>query len=156
MFNANAVRVPSVAAGAAWIMRYFPIPFVDRGRSFAGADCRGLAYLILEHETGVRVPEFEELYRGTDRRDLADMAAQLRAEIGRWREVPAQDGGYPMFSVLLFTIAGQPTHMAVSLGGRAFIHTQNGYGVRTGCLDEADPGQVIWGARLKGAYVYGG
>lgn len=139
---------------AAWIARYLPIPFVERGRSFAGCDCRGLSFLILEHETGVRVPEPEDLYRGTGRRDLLGMAAHMKAVAARWREIPAQDGGYPMFSVLLFKVAGLPTHMGVSLGGRDFIHTQAGYGVRTGALDEAEPGEAVWGAALMGAYVY--
>jgi hypothetical protein len=151
---ANGVRRPSLDVGVSWISRYLPIPFVERGRSFSGCDCRGLNLLILEHETGVRVPEPEDLYRGTTRRDLVDMAAHMRAQAARWREIPAVDGGYPMFATLLFAVARQPTHMATSLGGRAFIHTQAGYGVTTGDLDEADIGRAVWGKALMGAYVY--
>lgn len=155
--GANAVRrAPTIAGDDAWIARYMPIPFVEHGRSFRGCDCRGQHYLILEHELGVRVPEPADLYRGVDRRDAEDIAAFVRAQASLWRRVEPDDNGYPRFALLLFLVAGLPTHVGTSLGGRRFIHTQKGCGARTASLDEAEPGEAFWGSRLEGAYVYGG
>ena len=160
MTETNAVRRGAgkslpLAPDIAWIAPYMGVPFVPLGRSMRGADCRGLAYLILDHETGVYVPEPEDLYAGTGRRDAADMASVVRSELACWRRVdPDAAGGFPLFSLLLFAIGGLPTHVAVSMGGRAFIHTQKGYGVRTGHLDDVEPGEGDWGSRLQGAFVY--
>ncbi|PHY12818.1 hypothetical protein CSW58_09970 [Caulobacter sp. B11] len=134
-----------------WVTRYLPIPFLERGRSFRGCDCRGLALLILEHQCGIVVPEPADLYATTDRRAGDQMAALVRAEAARWREV---QGDYPIFSLLLFEVGGLPTHVALSLGGRRFIHTQKGCGVRVSDLDQAEVGEGRWGARVRGAYVY--
>lgn len=143
--------------GDEWVLRYMPVPFVEHGRSFRGCDCRGQHYLILEHETGVRVPDATDLYRGVDRRDAEDIAAFVRAQASLWRRVePDETGGYPRFALLLFLVAGLPTHVGTSMGGRRFIHTQKGCGARLASLDEAEPGEAFWGSRLEGAYVYGG
>lgn len=152
----NAVRRPlALRPEDAWVARYLPIPFVEHARSFRGADCRGLTFLILEHEAGVRVPEMSDLL-GAEHRSAREAAALVQAHAGQWRPIEADaDGGYPRFSVLLFTVGGLPTHIAVALGGRLFIHTQKGGGVRIGSLDEAEPGEGFWGSRLKGAYQYG-
>ena len=152
----NAVRrCPAVRGDDAWVARYLPVPFVEHGRAFRGADCRGLVFLILEHETGLRVPELAELI-GSEHRSARDAAALVEAHVGQWSRIEADAAGsYPRFCVLLFTVGGLPTHVAVSMGGRRFIHTQKGAGVRTGSLDEAEPGEGFWGSRLEGAYRYG-
>jgi cell wall-associated NlpC family hydrolase len=152
----NAVRrSPALRADDAWVAKYMPIPFVEHGRAFRGADCRGLVFLILEHEAGERVPELAELI-GNEHRSARDAAALVQAHAGQWRPVPPTPAGdYPRFCVLLFTVGGLPTHVAVSMGGRRFIHTQKGAGVRIGSLDEAEPGEGFWGSRLEGAYQYG-
>lgn len=138
-----------------WIAPYMALPFVERGRSMAGVDCRGLTLLVLERETGVHVPDPEHLYAATDRRSAADLADVVRREQRRWRTVePDAAGGYPRFSVLLFAIGGLPTHVASSMGGRLFLHAQKGCGVRVGDLDEAEAGEGRWGDRLQGAFVY--
>lgn len=140
----------------AWIARYMPVPFVEAGRTFRGSDCRGLHFLILEHETGVRVPELAELVGG-ERRSPRECAEVVKAHAAQWRRIePLADGGYPRFALLLFTVGGLPTHVATSMGGRHFIHIQKGCGVRIGSLDEAEAGEGFWGSRLEGAYQYGG
>lgn len=154
---ANGVRLTGEHA---WIARYMPVPFVEEGRGFRGADCRGLHYLILEHETGVRVPDLAEVVAdrvGDERRSPRACAELVKAHAARWRRIePAPDGGYPRFCLLLFTIASLPTHVGTSMGGRLFIHTQKGCGVRPASLDEAEAGEGFWGSRLEGAYQYGG
>ncbi len=156
MTRTNAVRRgPRLAGPHAWIVPYMAVPFVELGRSMRGADCRGLHLLILERETGVYVPEPGELYASTTRRDAAAMADFVRGELACWRRIEADArGGYPLFACLLFAIGGLPTHVATSMGGRDFIHTQKGCGVRTGDLDEAEAGEGDWGSRLLGAFVH--
>lgn len=139
--DANAVRP--------WWPRYMPIPFRERGRSFAGCDCRGLALLILEHETGSRVPEPSELYTSTDPRNGAELAAFFAGQADRWRPTEVAE-----FAVLSFAVGGLPVHMGVSLGGRDFIHTRRAAGVQIASLDEREPGEPRWGDRLLGAYRY--
>lgn len=154
--RANAVRrAPALRPEDAWIARYMPIPFVEHGREFRGADCRGLLLLIQEHEAGVVVPELSALL-GAEHRSLTAAADLVRAHVGQWRRIEADaDSGYPRFSALLFNVGGLPTHVAASIGGRRFIHTRKGLGVGIGSLDEAEPGEGFWGSRLEGAYQYG-
>lgn len=38
--------------------RHLRVPFVDRGRSFAGWDCWGLVMVLTRHHAGVEMPEY--------------------------------------------------------------------------------------------------
>lgn len=138
--------------GPTWLARYFPVPFVERWRSFAGADCRGLAYLILEHETGRRVPEPEEVYASADPRcpDLPGFVAATLA--GAWQPVDAAT----LWAVHLFACVGVPAHVGVNIGGRSFVHTRRSTGVHVSSLDRRDPGETAWGPRLIGSYAFVG
>lgn len=146
--HASAARTPLADA---WWGRYLPIPFVERGRSFAGCDCRGLGLLILEEERGVRVPEPCELYGSTDPRNGRELADFFAGQAALWRPVKVAP-----FALLSFAVAGLPVHMGVSLGGVDFIHTQRGAGVRVSSLTDREAGEIAWGKRLMGAWRYAG
>lgn len=133
-----------------WWPRYLPIPFRERGRSFAGCDCRGLALLILEEELGQHVPDPAELYGATDPRNGRELAGFVADQAGLWTPCDLAP-----FAVLSFAVAGLPVHVGVALGDGAFIHTRRGAGVAVAGLDDADPGEARWGRRLLGAYRYG-
>lgn len=133
-----------------WWLKYLPIPFRDRGRSFRGVDCWGLDLLILEHERGQRVPEPVELYGDTDPRNGRELANFVRAELARWSPCEIEP-----FAVLLFEVANLPVHVGLSLGGSSFIHAQRGVGVRIADLRDSEAGEGRWGRRLIGAYRYG-
>lgn len=115
-----------------------------------GADCRGLAYLILERECGTRVPEPEELYASTDPRcpDLPGFVAETLA--GAWHPVNPDS----QFAVLLFQCAGVPAHVGVALGDGWFVHTRQSRGVHISHLDHGDFGETAWRPRLLGAYAH--
>lgn len=134
-----------------WTVPYLRIPFVERGRSMRGVDCRGVVFLILERERGAVIPEPSALYAGTDLKDAAGQAAFVRAELGRWSPCAVQP-----FAALLFEAAGLPVHVGLALGDGLFIHARKGAGVTIGHLDEADPGEARWGRRLLGAYRHDG
>lgn len=141
--TANAVRP--------WWGRYLAIPFRERGRSWRGCDCRGLAFLVLEEECGVRVPEPAELYGSTDPRNGAALADFARAQAALWRPAAIEP-----FAVLSFAVAGRPVHVGVAIDQQTFLHAQQGVGVRVASLAEREPGETRWGERLLGAYRYAG
>lgn len=154
----RTARRPPTVAGEPWLLRYMQIPFVERGRAFEGADCRGWVLLILEHERGVYVPEPRELYASTELRDAAGLRDLVAAEAHRWRRADHEPAP-PAWSVLLFGVrapGGQliPAHVGLALDGRRFAHTQQGYGPQMTHLDSSERGEARWGERLMGAYVY--
>lgn len=140
-----------LTGGPLWLLKYIDVPFVERGRGFDGADCRGLAFLILEQECGVTVPEPEAIYASADPRcpDIPGFVAATLA--GAWRPCDPDEA----FAVLLFDCAGAPAHVGVSLGNRHFVHTRQRCGVHVSSLDRSDIGETAWGPRLIGAWHYG-
>lgn len=155
--NAHGMRGSRAAvADTPWPLRYLAVPFRERGRDFDGADCWGLVLLILAQERGVIVPEPAQLYASTQLRAASELRAFFAEAAHRWRRLPAPEP----WSVLLFgvEVSGRttPAHVGLSLGGRSFIHTQDGYGVQMSSLDERRAGDAAWADRLLGAFTYDG
>ena len=119
------------------------------GRSRAGADCRGLAFLVIEAETGRAVHEPDDLvYVSTEPGDPG-FRAIYEAELARWRPSPV----VPL-ALLLFDVAGGPAHCGVALGDGLFLHTRARRGVHISHLDTPERGEPRWGSRLLGAWVH--
>lgn len=144
-----ARRSPGPAPG--WWADYFPVPFRERARTRRGCDCRGLLFLVLEEQLGVRVPEPADLYASTDPRNAAQLAAFVRAQAALWTPC-----GVAPFAALSFSVAGLPVHVGVAVNPDLFLHTRRGVGVQLASLTDREPGETRWGDRLLGAYRYVG
>ena len=108
-----------------WVNKYIGIPYADKGRSFDGADCWGIVYLVLLHEFGVRVPTYTEDYTSTDQdckdeiHDLVSQERQMWCMVSPGQEQPGD--------VINLRIFGKDWHTGIVTVKGQFLHTLNGH-----------------------------
>lgn len=123
------------------------VPFLAKGDTLAGWDCRGCARYALREFCGVDVPDYLDRYQaallvGTSgRRERARLLAEGLA--ATWRAVPPQPG-----VVVLLHWLGGAGHVGFMLTPRLVLHADVRQG--TAILDLDDPGS---GYRVIGSFV---
>lgn len=134
--------------------RALAVPFVDRGRDYAGWDCWGLVWLAYRDVYRIALPSYADSYPDAAREPgsrvtIAGLVNGYTAEACReaWREVLEPRPG----DIALFRIAGRPLHVALALDGREFLHADRGAG--TACERFAAPS---WRNRLLSVYRHVG
>lgn len=118
------------------LVKYMMIPYKENGRTFDGADCYGLVYLILK-EKGFFPPD----YAPVTNEEISD-TIRLALHDTVWQKTDTIPG-----SVALLRIKGCPFHVGYMVDELAMIHME-----RTGCyLDEIDTAE--WKNRVLGFYT---
>lgn len=126
----------------AFAARAVGVPFLDRGRDYAGWDCWGCLRCGIRDVLGVDIPSYAAHYRtARDQRRIAALMERDRPAL--WTEVAAPA---PMDGILL-RIDGRPTHVGLVIDGRRFLHVERG-------IDTVleDFGGVQWRERVLGFY----
>lgn len=100
-----------------WVQNYLLVPYLDGGRTHAGADCWGLVRLVLAERAGAHVESYGEI-AATELASIARNARRITAPGGRWRAV---EGDPREYDVLLMagrfeTQDGSPRRAAVHVG----------------------------------------
>jgi len=115
--------------------KYIQIPYKDRGRSFDGCDCFGLAILVLREEYG---REIDDVFYPTaeDSKRIARLIDTSVPTIGA-TQVEQPDAG----DLVLMRKGSTPAHIGVYIGNNMCIHTSRHYGT---CCERVD------GPRLRG------
>lgn len=121
---------------------YVGIPFVEHGRTAEGVDCWGLIRLFFRNEVGTVLPNLLD-YKTT--RDRATISQIIDREKSDWRRIKKPDAG----DVIVFKIAGQPTHVGLYIGQGRFIHAYKG---THSCVEALESPQ--WKQRIEGYYRY--
>lgn len=102
--------------------RYVGLPWVDKGRSFAGVDCWGLRYLIFRDELGVELPSLTDRYAtASDRRAIAALVEGRDADHD---QVPA--GAERAFDGVLMLDGAAPTHIGTVIAPGLLLHVVRG------------------------------
>jgi lipoprotein Spr len=137
MHTTAAVEIP------AWCERYIGIPFLDRGRTREGADCWGLARLILDEVFHIALPSYEMRY--TTSIDHVAIARLFFEETTspRWHRVLLSGARCP--DVLSLTVMGA-SHVGVVVAPERFLHTLPG---RQSCIERLKP---MWTHRVDAVY----
>lgn len=125
-----------------WHNKYSSIPYVEKGRTAAGADCWGLARLIYEQEYNIQLPSFSDNYESPDVERIAELLAQYREG---WIQNTTPVAG----DIVLFRILGHVSHIGVMISDTHFIHTRKKQNVIVARLDEPK-----WKNRIAGFYSY--
>ena len=86
----------AVNAHLAWTREFVGVPWLDKGRSMAGADCWGFAAVTYEARAGVVLPSYTEDYAS------ADEAAEIAAIVAREKRSPRW-----------LTVAGDPQELDI-------------------------------------------
>lgn len=97
------------------------VPFVTRGRSWAGWDCFGCVFVMAPEIYGFEVPAFDGHYVGTDMRDAAQLEHAIVRELAAFEEGPPG----PAFPILTFAQFGFRSHTGLVIGGGYMLHADN-------------------------------
>lgn len=128
---------------AHWSDDFVGIPYADRGRTRAGADCWGLVRLVHEEVFGNRLPSFVDQYEtASDRERLDDLIARHREG---WARADLEQPG----DVALFRILGHPSHVGVITHPGYMLHVREG---QAAVVERITAPQ--WAGRLEGIYRY--
>lgn len=106
-----------------WSARYVGTPFADRGRSIAGCDCWGLAFVVFAAELGIAIPDYAQEYDGPA--DLASLGPLIGGErLARpWRAVT----GVPRaFDIAIFRRGRIDSHIGIVVNSRQMLHVARG------------------------------
>lgn len=128
---------------ARWWNAYVGIPYADRGRSHAGADCWGLVRLVYQEQFATALPSFVDDYAHSADPAVEELAAREREGWEPVQGEPAEG------DVLLFRIAGRLAHVGVAIGGGQFLHAREGHAATIERLNSGS-----WKHRVAGAYRY--
>lgn len=122
-------------------------PFLAKGDTPSGWDCRGYVRWIYRNVLGHDLPDYRDLYaasivtRVAGRGERARIIAETLA--AQWRPIPPQAG-----AVAWLEWMGGAGHVGFMLGPRAVTHADTRCGTEAFDLD--DPSSAY---RLKGAFV---
>lgn len=125
-----------------FIKKALLVPFVDKGRDYAGWDCYGLVYCHHRDVLGIYLPPFLD-YGST--RDYETLHRVIETGKSDWQEAGVPHPG----DIALFTLANKPVHMGVVINRFDMIHAEE----RIGTFVESFAGSV-WRKRLEGFYRY--
>jgi len=126
-----------------WYTKYLTIPFMNKGRSFAGCDCFGLVKLIYK-DFNIAVPEFE-----ISCDDTRSIVKAIKCEVQRcWIRI---DRPEKLALVVMATDMQRPglvNHIGVGVDDHAFIHAFKKIGVSLTAYNH-----LYFGNCIKGFYV---
>lgn len=127
-----------------WTNKYSSVPYLDLGRSMAGADCWGLVKLVYENELGITLPSYDGCYASTEER--AEIAALVGEAKGNatWHRV---HGEPKVFDVAVFRQGRLDTHIGVIVAASKMLHMANG---KNAAIESIESG--YWQVRLTGIY----
>lgn len=93
------------------LSKWVGIPFADRGRTLAGADCWGLACLVYAEALFIALPSYADEYRELADRDRHDLHRVIQAHRGEWREIePGKERGG---DIVILRVAGAASHIGI-------------------------------------------
>lgn len=120
-------------------------PFLPKGDTPEGWDCRGCARWCYREWCGVALPDYADLYESAivSRSGRAERARLLAEGLAAWRPVPPQAGALAWLSFL-----GVAGHVGFMISPTLVVHADTGIGTQLLNLEE-----VGGRYRLKGAYV---
>ena len=128
------------------LSRYIGIPYLVKGRSFAGCDCWGLVVLYYREELGIILPAYEMSF--ADEAEIAEIHAAISGEkASTWSRVEAPVKN----DVVLMRVRGEPVHIGIYIGDGHILHTRNGASASIQRLNAP-----FWRQSLEGYYRHVG
>lgn len=134
-----------------WQNKYAHIPFKEKGRSAAGADCWGLVRIIYQAERGIELPDYLEVYElgfsawSKDDRTKLERLVQEESK-QKWQEVSRPQP----FDVIVMKMKGFATHVGIVIDSQRMIHCQEGIGTSIEKFNS-----IRWRDNVVGFYRWG-
>ena len=120
------------------------VPFLDRGRTEAGADCWGIVVLAFRRMFSIDLPTFDD-YPGLESRTRDDLARMIHDRTFAWDEV--ERGLERRGDVVLLAIGRQPCHVGIVTEPGRMLTTSRGDAARI----ESYRG-IKWRSRVYGFF----
>jgi len=99
--------------------RYLQIPFVDKGRTFQGADCYGLVKLYFKNELNINIPETNITAEQPNR----IMINYLNEISKNWEEIQHPETNCVIALAMHENHPKLVTHFAVMINDKKVLHT---------------------------------
>lgn len=131
----------------AWVEHFIGIPYANKGRSRAGADCWGLLRIVYQEHLGIELPSYDEEYLGSaEQLEIAAIVAR-EAVSALWMPVTE----LREFDIIWFRRGRLDAHAAIFLRKGLMLH------MREEAFSAADRFDVPqWQSRLTGIYRWRG
>ena len=122
---------------------YIGVPYADKGRDMAGADCLGLVMLISKNVFNKPLPESDYKYRSSS--DLGTTSACYSDNKDLFRRCSEPRVG----CLIMFCVLGCAGHCGIYVGDNLFLHTLSGHNSALERLDS-----ITWNRRVEGFYEF--
>jgi cell wall-associated NlpC family hydrolase len=122
-----------------WFAKYIGIPFLELGRTRAGADCWGLVRMVYQNELGILLPEWSAHSSSFDN-------AVVATEIKEAHEYFTRVEQPEPFAVAWFSSKSVYAHVGIAVDSQRMLHCTAG---KDSCIES-------WQTRinlLKGFYL---
>lgn len=131
----------------AWVTKYIGLPYANVGRDGStGVDCWGLVRLAYKNEKGMDLPLHDKDYiHGYNSEQTSKVI--ISEEADNWHVVTSPQE----FDVVVFNLAGKPSHIGLIVDATTFIHNLEGRNVSIGKLDS-----FVWKKRIDNFYRHNG
>lgn len=135
----------------AWAGEFVGLPYADKGRDRAGADCWGGVRMVLAEVFGQQLPDYADAY--TAARDHVSVSGAVQAGLAAgWHRVDCPAPG----DLLILSIAKRPWHCAVMVTPDRFLHWpppgRDGR-QQLSCIERID--SLQWARRIEGFHRHG-
>lgn len=127
--------------------RFIGIPYLDKGREMAGADCWGLVWLLMRELRGIDLPSYSDQYVTADDRNA--LAALIADELDPWAVIAA--GHEQAFDAVLMREGRFPRHIGIVTEPGMLLHISSG---ETSMIERYREGPLKH--RVVGFYRYRG
>lgn len=125
-----------------WSADYVGLPYLDRGRSWDGADCWGLVRIVYSDQLGILLPSYAGDYASAEEAgEVAAAVSRAFAPSPSWEAVT--DAGLA-FDVLVFRAGRQGLHVGVRVDRSRMLHMAEGDCAKVELL-----GHPRWSRRLQ-------
>lgn len=130
-----------------WVERFLGIPYANKGRARAGADCWGLVTLIYREHLGITLPSYDEQYlNSAERKEIAAIVAREAASALWIRIAEPRE-----FDIIWFRRGRHDAHAAIFLKKGLMLHMRE---EAASCAERFDVPE--WHSRLTGIYRWRG
>jgi cell wall-associated NlpC family hydrolase len=133
-----------------WTNDFIRIPFKEKGRTRAGADCWGSACIIYAERRNIILPMLDTYQSIKDRVTMSEIIGE---ESKKWHAIHKDSGLEKEYDIAVFNMAGLPMHVGVVVRPGTMIHCQKGRGMVVEDYRGPDD-RMQWSKRLEGFYRY--
>lgn len=127
-------------ASALWTNKYVGIPYQAHGRTLRGADCYGLARIVLENEYGIKLPSYDSDYTESIEREALENILEGRND---WVRIASPQEG----DIIILRARVNYFHVGIMVSPSRFLNCRPNVG---SVVEELS--SPFWSSKIEGFY----